>query len=99
MSFRFPRVGTATFDPAMVILPVARYPRVPPKSSRKTRKTPLPPGPRRESHENEHPAHRHPPGGVEAHDVGAPARLGPEVVPAPAAVVRGFWRVGHDVSS
>src|SRR3954447_12223590 len=35
------------------------------------------------------PSHRHPPCGVEAHDVAAAARLGPEVVPAPSAAVAG----------
>ena len=34
--------------------------------------------------------HHHPQHGVESHEVGAAARLRPEVVPAPSAVIGGF---------
>ena len=49
-----------------------------------------PPGPRRNREDDqERPSQRHPPCRVEAPEVGAPAGLGPEVVPAPFAVVGG----------
>jgi hypothetical protein len=49
-----------------------------------------PPGERIDSQEDhDEPHHRHPPCGVESHEVAAAARLGPEVVPAPSAAVAG----------
>jgi hypothetical protein len=50
-----------------------------------------PPREREESNDNhEEPHHHHPQHGVESHEVAAAARLRPEVVPAPSAVVGGF---------
>jgi len=49
-----------------------------------------PPWERVGDHEDhDDPPHRHPPRGVESHEVGAAARRRPEVVPAPSALVGG----------
>jgi hypothetical protein len=49
-----------------------------------------PPWERGGDHEDRDDPHdRHPPCGVEAHEVAAAGRLGPEVVPAPSAAVAG----------
>src|SRR4051812_43979596 len=48
-----------------------------------------PPRPRRDREEDqEGPSQHHPPGGVEAPEVGGAAWLGPEVVPAPSLAAR-----------
>jgi hypothetical protein len=51
-----------------------------------------PPPREREDEQEDHddPAQCHPDCGVESHEVGAAARLRPNVVPAPSAVVDGF---------
>src|SRR5215208_6151165 len=49
------------------------------------------PGPRRNREgDQQRPCQHHPPGRVEAPEVGAPARLGPEVVPAPLLAFGGI---------
>src|SRR4051794_21148558 len=67
--------------------------------------SPLPRERRDDQDDDNQPPHRHPPRGVEAHEVGTAARLGPEVVPAPSAASGGFHavftvrllRAGHEV--
>jgi hypothetical protein len=59
---------------------------------RSTSSFPLPPPREWEEKDENHedPGHRHPPRGVEAHEIGAAGRLRPEVVPPPSAIVDAF---------